>query len=158
MRYLVRFLICSVLVVAGGASAATPAATAFEGTWRLDISRSRFNPGPPPHEVVRTYSVDGDMVTMTIKGTRADDSVIEARAQFRLDGTDYGYVGTSPLDTVSVTAIDARTWVATAKKQGHFLSRSTFTVSADGRTLTQKLKGHHSNGKPVDDMQVYGRQ
>jgi hypothetical protein len=158
MRILARSLLCGALLAVSAASLADQTASPFVGIWKLNTARSQFNPGPPPHEVVRTYRQDGDLITMTINGTRANGEVIAARAQFRLDGKEYGYTGTSPLDTVSVTATDAHTWVGVARKKGHFLSRSTFTVSADGHTLTQKIKGVHSNGKPVDDVQVYERQ
>lgn len=143
-------------------AAAPPVLTAppslFEGTWRLDTAHSHFVPDKPPREVTRTYHFEGDMVTMTINGIRADGSRIAARAQFRLDGKEYPYVGTSPLDTVSVVAKDGHTWLSTARKKGHLLSQSTFTVSADGHTLTQQVRGQRSGGGAVDDVQVYERQ
>ena len=144
------------LLAATNSPAATP--SPFEGTWKLNTARSHFVPDKPPKEVIRTYHVEGDKVTMTIDGTRADGSVISARAQFRLDGREYPYVGTSPLDTVSVVAKDDHTWLSTARKKGQHLSRSTFTVSADGRTLTQQVRGKRSEGGAVDDIQVYERQ
>jgi hypothetical protein len=130
----------------------------FEGTWKLNPARSHFVPDKPPREVTRTYHFDGDRVTMTINGIRADGSVIAARAQFRLDGKEYNYVGTSPLDTVSVVARDNHTWLSTARKKGQHLSQSTFTVSADGHTLTQHVRGKRSEGGAIDDVQVYERQ
>jgi hypothetical protein len=130
----------------------------FEGTWKLNPARSHFVPDKPPREVTRTYHFDGDRVTMTINGIRADGSIIAARAQFQLDGKEYNYVGTSPLDTVSVVAKDDHTWLSTARKKGQHLSQSTFTVSADGHTLTQQVRGKRSEGGAIDDVQVYERQ
>ena len=80
------------------------------------------------------------------------------RAQFRLDGKEYHYVGTSPLDTVSVVAMNDHTWLSTARKKGQHLSQSTFTVSADGHTLTQQVRGKRSEGGAIDDVQVYEKQ
>ena len=126
------------LATAANCLAASP--NPFEGTWKLNATRSHFVPDRPPKQVTRTYHFDGDMVTMTI------------------DGKEYHYVGTSPLDTVSVVAKDDHTWLSTARKKGQHLSQSTFTVSADGHTLTQQVRGKRSEGGAIDDVQVYERQ
>jgi hypothetical protein len=146
------------LLLATAANCLAAAPSPFEGTWKLNVARSHFVPDKPPKEVTRTYHFNGDMVTMTINGTRADGSIIAARATFRLDGKEYHYEGTSPLDTVSVVAQDERSWLSTARKKGQHLSQSTFTVSADGRTLTQQVRGKRSEGGAIDDVQVYERQ
>jgi hypothetical protein len=156
MRMTSGTLFATLLLAAANSFAASP--SPFEGTWKLNVGLSHFVPDKPPKEVTRTYHFEGDMVTMTINGTRADGSTIAARAQFRLDGKEYHYVGTSPLDTVSVVAKDERTWLSTARKKGQHLSQSTFTVSADGRTLTQQVRGKRSEGGAIDDVQVYERQ
>lgn len=155
MRPLARILVSGALLAA---AAAAGAASPFDGTWILNIGKSHFGPGGAPKEVVRNYTTTGDQVLMTIVGTRADGSSISALARFRLDGRDYPYTGTSDLDTVSVTGSDARTRIVIARKKGKLLNQSTFTVSSDGRTLTQKVKGRWSSGKAVDDVLVYDRQ
>lgn len=149
-------IVALLLAAATNCLAAPP--SPFEGTWKLNPSRSHFVPDKPPREVTRTYHIEGDWVTMTINGVRADGSVISARAQFRLDGKEYHYEGTSPLDTVSVVAKDDHTWLSTARKKGQHLSQSVFTVSADGRTLTQQVRGKRSEGGAVDDVQVYEKR
>lgn len=146
------------LLLAASASCLAATPNPFEGTWKLNPARSHFVPDKPPKEVTRTYHFDGDKVTMTIEGVRTDGSRIAARAQFRLDGKEYPYEGTSPLDTVSVVPKDDHTWHSTARKKGQHLSQSTFTVSADGRTLTQQVRGKRSEGGAIDDVQVYERQ
>ena len=151
-------IVVSALLLAAGASALAAPPSPFEGTWKLNVARSHFVPDKPPREVTRTYRVDGDRITMTINGIRGDGSVIAARAEFRLDGKEYPYEGTSPLDTVSVVAKDDHTWLSTARKKGQHLSQSTFTVSADGRTLTQQVRGKRSEGGAIDDVQVYEKQ
>lgn len=157
MRMPFGTLLATLLLTASANSIAAPPSP-FEGTWKLNAARSHFVPDKPPKEVTRTYHFDGDKVTMTINGVRADGSRIAARAQFRLDGKEYPYEGTSPLDTVSVVAKDDHTWLSTARKKGQHLSQSTFTVSADGRTLTQQVRGKRSEGGAIDDVQVYERQ
>jgi hypothetical protein len=156
MRMPSSVLFAVLLAVATGCLAAAP--SPFEGTWKLNTARSHFVPDKPPREVTRTYHFEGDTITMTINGIRADGSIIAAHVQFRLDGKEYHYVGTSPLDTVSVVAQDEHTWLSTARKKGQHLSRSTFTVSADGHTLTQQVRGKRSEGGAIDDVQVYERQ
>jgi len=158
MHILARALACSVLLAASTLAATDNATSAFEGSWKLNVARSRFNPGPPPREILRSYKVEGDTITMTIDGTRGDGSIIAARARFKLNGNDARYSGTASMDTVSVTSVDARTWNVTAKNKGKLLNQSIFLVSPDGKTLTQTLKGRNFSGELVDDVLVYERQ
>lgn len=158
MRILAPALVCSAALAASSLLAAGGTSSPFDGSWKLNVAKSQFNPGPPPREILRTYKVADDAIIMTINGTRGDGSTIAARARFKLNGADSHYSGTASMDTVSVTAVDARTWSATAKKQGKLLNQSIFAVSADGKTLTQTLQGRNSDGIAVDDVLVYERQ
>ena len=41
------------------------------GTWTMNPEKSKFNPGPAPQNVVRTYVAAGDAVKVTVEGLDA---------------------------------------------------------------------------------------
>jgi hypothetical protein len=54
------------------------------GTWQLDLSKSKYSPGPAPRGETRTYARDDEGLKGTIRRRLADgrEEVIEYRADF----------------------------------------------------------------------------
>src|SRR5262249_50852971 len=55
----------------------------------------------------------------------------------KADGTDQPVTGHASIDTIAVKSDGPDSLTTTAKKAGKQVGGSTYTVSADGRTLTQ---------------------
>ena len=55
------------------------------GQWRLDVSKSKYAPGPGPKSETRTYQLTGEGIKAVIVRTRQDGQVetIEVRSQLR---------------------------------------------------------------------------
>jgi hypothetical protein len=70
------------------------------GTWKLDVEKSKYSPGPLPYKsitVVREASEGGVKVAVT--GDRADGTAVNYTYTSKLDGTESTVTGTgSPLD------------------------------------------------------------
>ncbi len=130
------------------------------GTWRLDLTKLTFDPGPPP-DGARTMifeSMDnGFKHTMRTKTENdgAFDVVLEYTAKY--DGKDYKMDPESPLDTVSLKRIDANTVKRTGKTHGKVVETMTMKVSADGKTLTVTTMGNFQ-GDDYSSVQVFDRQ
>jgi hypothetical protein len=105
------------------------------GTWRLDLAKSTYVPGPPPRSETRTYARDGDGVKGTIRRQRADGrkEVIEYRADF---DHEYPVTGTEAYDTIRLKRIDARTAEVVLSHAGRVYGRARRVISEDGLTLT----------------------
>jgi hypothetical protein len=105
------------------------------GTWRLDLAKSTYVPGPPPRSETRTYARDGDGVKGTIRRQRADGrkEVIEYRADF---DHEYPVMGTEAYDTIRLKRIDARTAEVVLSHAGRVYGRARRVISEDGLTLT----------------------
>jgi hypothetical protein len=157
MHTLLKMLLVGTMLVAGTAIAAG-AASPFDGTWKVNLAKSKYVPEPPPKESSRTYTSAGDTISVVITGTRADGTAINVKSQFKLDGKDYAYTGSQDADTLSVTQTDPRTRVGTTKPKGKVASQSTLTVSADGKTLTLVSKGTNPKGEAVNNTVVMDRQ
>ena len=46
------------------------------GTWKLNVAKSKFNPGPALKSMTRTVEAQGDGVKYTFEGVAADGTVI----------------------------------------------------------------------------------
>jgi hypothetical protein len=134
------------------------AADAAVGTWKLNLGKSTFSPGPAPKSQTRIYAESAQGMTVTVKTTAADGKDSTTNLTFKEDGKSYPASGSPDFDMVSVKRVDALTIHSTQMKAGATVSTAVRTVSKDGKTLTFAQKGTHANGGKYDDVSVYDRQ
>ena len=128
------------------------------GKWKMNVAKSKFDPGPPPQSVTRTYVVfEGDGLTMTNDTVQADGTRITGGYSAHFDGKDYPAKGMRA-DTVALKRIDANSYEGTLKNAGKVRTTITNVVSKDGKTLTSTRKGTNASGQPVHDVTVWDRQ
>jgi hypothetical protein len=148
-------------VLAIGVTAVASAAGAVDpvvGTWKLDLAKSRFNPGPAPKTQTRAYVATADGIDLMYTGVAADDSAVNGKSSFKYDGKDYPITGSADYDTLSLKRIDANTIESTQKKAGKPVGKTVRTVSSDGKVLTLKSKGTDAKGKSYDNVMVFDKQ
>jgi hypothetical protein len=134
------------------------AADPVVGTWKLNLAKSTFSPGPAPKSQTRTYAESPQGITLTIKTTAANGKESTSTLTFKDDGKPYPVSGNPDFEMVSVTRVDASTVHSTQTKAGAAVGTGVRTVSKDGKTLTFKQKGTHADGGKYDDVSVYDRQ
>ena len=134
------------------------AADTVVGTWKLNIAKSTFSPGPAPKSQTRTYAESAQGIVLTVKTTLADGKENTTSLTFKDDGKPYPASGNPDFDMVSVTRVDASTVHSTETKSGTTVGTGVRTVSKDGKTLTYAQKGTHAGGGKYDDVSVYDRQ
>jgi hypothetical protein len=134
------------------------AADPVVGTWKLNLAKSTFSPGPAPKSQTRSYAESAQGMTLTVKTTSSDGKESTTTLTFKDDGKPYPVRGNPDFDTVSVTRVDALTVHSTQAKAGANVGASVRTVSKDGKTLTFAQKGTHATGGKYDDVSVYDRQ
>jgi hypothetical protein len=148
------------LLVAGLCSVLAQTKDALIGTWLLDLTKSSFDPGPPP-DGARTMifeAVDNGFKHTTRTKTQnngAFDVVIEYTAKY--DGKDYRMDPEASVDMVSLKRIDANTVERTGKVRGKVAETVTFKVSPNGKTLTVTTKGTFQ-GDDYSSVQVFDKQ
>jgi hypothetical protein len=133
------------------------AADPFDGTWRLNTAKSKYDPGPAPEKATVTIQTDG--VTWTGK----TESTFEGKAytvtyKVTLDGTPGPIQGSPVADTISVKKIDDRTREMKSMKGADTVSESRATVSADGKTATVTGSGLNPKGEKVTFTAFYEKQ
>ena len=130
------------------------------GTWKLNLTKSIYDPGPAPKSLTRTVVAQGDGVKYTFEGVAADGKAIAYGFSVQFDGKDSAVSGTMPngADAISAKRIDASHYEATLKQGGKLLGTSKVTVSSDGKTTTVDATGTTAAGAKTHDVQVYDKQ
>ena len=149
---IVTLLCCFALSVA--AAGADP----HVGTWKLNLAKSKYSPGPAPKEVTMKIEAKGVGIHLTQTGTDAAGKAIKIDFNANYDGKDTPVTGVTNTETIAVKRVDANTSESTLKKGGKVVMIVTSVVSKDGKTRTSTFKGTDAAGKPVNNVTVYDRQ
>jgi hypothetical protein len=155
------------ILVAGGLYAADP----FEGTWKLNESKSKLTRGTDKDtKIVYNSHLTGDNVTVTADGVEGDGTPIHTEWKGKFDGKDYKVTGDPDANMRSYKKINERTFYMTAKKGAEIVAMSLIVVSADGKsqdvTLTSadaamspySEKAKEAKKKGVRNQAVYDKQ
>jgi hypothetical protein len=135
------------------------AADPLHGTWKLDASKSKFDPGPAPRSVIVTFEPAGDGVKVTANMVGPDGTRTQTTYTGDYDGRDNPITGSSAGgDTVALKRIDERTTQRIDKKDGKVLMTYTRKVSPDGKTLTVTVKGTNAKGQLENDVVMFVKQ
>ncbi len=152
---LVVFALALLAVSTGLGAAEDP----LVGTWKLNLAKSKYSPGPLPQgETLKfePYGDNGIKVTAQITDAQGKATVIEYSGSF--DGKDVSVAGTEDADTASMKRIDAYTTERTYKKAGKVTTTARRVVSKDGKALTITSKGTNAKGQAVNNVSVFDKQ
>ena len=154
-------------MVAGGLHAADP----FEGTWKLNESKSKLTRGTDKDtKIVYNSQLTGDNVTVTADGVEGDGTPIHTEWKGKFDGKDYKVTGDPDANMRSYKKINERTLYMTAKKGADIVAMGLIVVSGDRKsqdvTLTSpdaamsaySEKAKEAKRKGVRNQAVYDKQ
>jgi hypothetical protein len=128
------------------------------GTWKLNLAKSKFSPGPPPKSQTATFEAVGQGVKITAKVTDAEGKTINFQSTANYDGKDYPVTGHPDVDTNAWKRIDANTFETTRKKAGKVVATATSVISKDGKTRTLTEKGVNAKGEKISNTLVFEKQ
>ncbi len=158
MRVL-KFVAIAVLAVVGSGTLQAQS-NPLVGTWKLNVAKSKFSPGPAPKSLTRNIEAQGDGVKYTFEGVAADGKPISYGFSVKFDGKDNPISGSIPsgADTVSGKRMDSNHYVATLKKGDKLIGTSKVAVSKNGKVTTVESTGTNADGVKTHDVQVYDKQ
>jgi hypothetical protein len=128
------------------------------GTWRLNLAKSKYSPGPAPKNLTETIDLDENTYKVEGNGTTADGQPMHLEFDAKFDGRDYPIRGIAWADVQSATWVDAHTPQLIQKKGGHVTMTVTCTVSTDGNARTCTMKGRDLQGRDVHNVVVFDKQ
>ena len=149
------------VLIAFVASAATTTAQGKEswaGTWKLNLAKSHYSPGPAPKSSTVTVAAKDGGIMQTVDTVPATGAAQHWTVTAKFDGKDVAVKGNPNADMLSFKKIGDRSYEVTSKMGGKTTTTARVVISTDGKTRTNSQVGTNAEGKPVKNMLVYDRQ
>ena len=124
---------------------------AFYGLWKVDMSKSKYSPGPAPKSNMKKYEPwkDGFKATQDMVTAKGEKVHVEVIA--KVDGKEYPGKGSPDADTYAFKRIDARSYEVTQKKDGKVTIVAKMVVAPDGKSRSIVQTGKNAKGEPVNN-------
>jgi hypothetical protein len=129
------------------------------GTWKMNVAKSKYDPGPAPKSAtlkIVAWGTDG--VTYTSDGIDAEGKATHWEFQAKYDGKFNPFKGNPDADMISYKRIDANTIESTTTLKGKPGGATRVVVSADGKTRTLTQTGKNAAGKDIHNVIVFEKQ
>jgi len=129
--------------------------TAFTGTWKLDLAKSSFQPGPPFQRFTITFAPDG---VRHLDLVRADGQNLKVSLPWS-DGrsvavkANLGLVNATAVSRILGRAFDDTWW-----DEGRVIERVHGALSEDGSTLTVTVEGPDGKGGSYHNRLTFEKQ
>ena len=128
------------------------------GTWVLNTAKSKYASTPAPKSETRSYTIVGQELKATSKGTDAAGKPTSGEWTVNYDGKDQPTTGDPNVDALSFNRIDTHSGEFTQKKAGTVVATGTRVISKDGKTMTITTKGTNAKGQPYLDVEVFDKR
>ena len=128
------------------------------GTWRLNIAKSKFNPGPPPESQTRAYELYRDGIRTTVRTVYAGGNTSFVQFVSDYSGDQVPISGSPDADMIALKSVDADTAEAELYHAGRAIGRVRRVISRDGQTMTIAVELNNLEGVRVTNLQVFEKQ
>jgi hypothetical protein len=129
------------------------------GTWKLNLAKSKYSPGPPPKSATTKIEAAGAGTKVVVDQVQSDGTARHWEFTANYDGKDSPVIGNNPdADMVARTRVNANTVKTVSKKNGKVTTSQTSEVSSDGKTRTVTTTGANAAGQAVSNVAVYDKQ
>jgi hypothetical protein len=154
LAFVVVMLLLTAIAVTSARAADDPAV----GTWKVNLAKSKYNPGPAPQSSTATITIEKDTETFASDIVDASGAASHSSFTAKLDGTDSPVTGNPYGDTISVKRSSPTHYTATIKKGGAVTMTVQIVVAADGKSRTATYHGVNAKGQKEHDVLFYDKQ
>ncbi len=150
----------SLLLLAGVAitSAVRAADNPSAGTWKLNLEKSKYDPGPAPKSATAIIKIENNTETYSSETVTSTGETMHGSFTAKLDGTEAPVSGIPYADMISVKQMSPLHTVAKLSKGGKLMMTVHVVVAADGKSRTVSYSGTNEKGQTVKDKLVYDKQ
>jgi hypothetical protein len=154
-----RNIFCATVVVCAlGLCAAAFAADNFVGSWKLNLEKSTYDPGPPPRSLMVTIQAVGDTLNFMFDGYDGEGkALLFEELSITLDGKEYPIKDDPNRDTTSMKKIDDYTIEQTNTKNGKVATVVRTVYNRDGKSRTMTTTGTDTQGRPIHNVAFFDR-
>jgi hypothetical protein len=159
MKTITLLVVLSLIVVCSLAGfAQTPVQPVFAGTWKLNVAKSTYSPGPKPKSQVATLAAVSGGMSVVSDRVEADDQKVHFEWTAKFDGKDYPVKGDPSRDYVSVKKIDDYNLEITNKKGGKVTATIHAVYAKDGKSRVETVTGANSQGQAIKNVTSWDKQ
>jgi hypothetical protein len=129
------------------------------GTWKVNLAKSKYSPGPPPRSSTAIWEAVGQGLRIT--GERIDAQGNPTKLDFGVisfDGKSYPATGDPAYDATSYKQVNVSTFEFTRTKAGRVVQTETTVLSADGKSRTNTQTGVDEKGQQINNVYVFEKQ
>ena len=142
------------LIAATAASAQTT--EPVMGTWKLDVAKSTYKPGPPPKSSTLTIEPAGKGLKVAIDAVNADGTPLKWGFTTMRDGKEEAPVTGNPMfDVVTSTRTSENAGTNVYKKGGKVVMTTKLAISSDGKVMTLTTTGTDPKGQATNNVSIY---
>ncbi len=116
------------------------------GTWKLNVAKSKYSPGPAPKSLTVKWEAAGQGVRLTSEGVTADGKPMSGGYTANYDGKDYPMVGSQWCRKSMIVG------------EGGVVQVLTRVMAKDGKSMTVTTKGTTPKGAPIHNVSVFEKQ
>jgi hypothetical protein len=132
----------------------------FVGTWKVDVAKSTYHPGPPPKSEILRFEPAGEGFKVSLDGVNVQGS-FHSEGTGKFDGVDVPVIATPPRQakfTYAFSRIDDHTWeiVIKVNRERRILVHNV--VSGDGKTMRGVSTGVTNQGQTTTEVVSYEKQ
>jgi hypothetical protein len=157
MRNRVVTGLVAIMMLVGLAMVVRAADDPISGTWKLNLAKSKFDPGPAPQSTTAVIKVENDVETFSSDGMDAAGHATHTEFTAKFGGPDVPVTGIPYADTIALKRIGPKQIIGTYKKGGKVTVTVHVVVSADGKSRRLTYDGKNMDGKAVHDDVVYDK-
>ena len=132
----------------------------FVGTWKLNLAKSKYNPGPPPKSGSNIFEPAPGGLKLIVRNVDTGGKPTSFERVELYDAKTHPAHGEGRIgpDAISAKRVDPYTIEVTSYKNGKVITHTTRKVSQDGKTMTSTSKGTDAKGQPLDELRFFEKQ
>jgi hypothetical protein len=160
MRNRVVMALAALLLIGGIGMTLTARAAddVLNGTWKVNLAKSKYDPGPAPKSLTVTITVANGTETYKAEGVDATGKATASSFVAKFGGPPAPIMGSPDADTIQITRMTPNHLTAVQRKGGKVVMTVDVVVAADGMSRTLTYKGTNGNGVAVHDVVVFDKQ
>ena len=156
MRHRISFVVLFAAAVSSFVSA--QASDLRIGTWKLNVGKSTFSPGPAPKSQTLIWEPSEGGFKFTVDTVDGKGQKMHSEMVAKADGQEYPVTGAESPTTRVYKRINDRTWDVLDKVNGKVTLSRKEMISLDGKILTVISAGTNAEGQKINNEAVYTKQ
>jgi hypothetical protein len=159
----VLMLAAAAVLLADGSLALGQVPDSWLGTWKVNVAKSTYHPGPGPKaSVVIWEAVGNSQYRITTESVNASGVTTRNEIVTRLDGAEAPVSQSNPAPGTTQTRaykrIDDSGYEYVTRVNGKVTTTSRMVYARDGKTRTMTTTGTNLQGQSISSVIVYERQ